>query len=206
MSRLKILALTAVIALIVLLVVPAVATAQQLPPCRVQGTVALDGKTAPDGTTVTASIEGTQVATGTVASGKYKVQFDLGTYSGKTITFKVGTAAANETAVATNGLVTLNLTATSGVGPTPTPTPTPSQTPTAQPTPIPGPKGDKGDTGAAGPAGPKGDTGATGPAGSAGSDGADGDDASSALGIVALIIAIVALIVAAFVMLRKKAA
>ena len=231
MSKLKISILVVVMTVVALLVVlvPAIASAQ-MPPCRVQGTVTLDGATAPNGTVVTASVGGTQVGTGTVASGSFQVQFDATSSVGQTITFKVGTADATETATAAYGLVKKNLTATSGaVTPTPTPTPTPvpagviaSVTANALPAgsaptldltngvlTLGIPKGDTGAAGkdgAAGVAGKDGAPGKAGAAGAAGAPGDKGDTGSAALGIVALIIAIVALLVAAFVMIKKPKA
>lgn len=94
-------------------IIPSGTSSPSMPPCRVQGTVTLDGFSAVDGTVINALIDGTQVAQGVVLNGKFKVQFDAANYLGKTIGFAVGTTPANEKATTTYGLVKLNLTASS---------------------------------------------------------------------------------------------
>ena len=71
MTKFSILASLAVIAL--LLAIPAVVLAQAQPPrpAVFGGTVSWDGSPAPDGTTVTATIDGAVAATTTVSSGNY---------------------------------------------------------------------------------------------------------------------------------------
>ena len=83
-------------------------------------TVTLDGgcQPAPDGTTVTAWIDGDQVASAQVVSGSYTLFVEQpvgGSFSGKTVTFKIGDIDANESAIwAQGGGDELNLTATLG--------------------------------------------------------------------------------------------
>lgn len=136
MTKIGFLTLLTVVAL---LVVPVTALAQPIPPHQFTGTVTLDGKAAPDGTSVEAVIDGATVATASTSGGKYAlrvVQPDGAVYTGKTVSFKVRTVLAAETAKWTMGeLTTLNLTAVTAT-PTPaapTPTPTPKLPPTGEP-------------------------------------------------------------------------
>jgi len=86
------------------------------------GTVTWNGQPAPDGTTVTAKINGVQVATTTTSQGKYG--YPLGSFyvddpnsdrSGKTINFFVNNVDTGQTAYFTTGAVTqLNLSASGG--------------------------------------------------------------------------------------------
>jgi hypothetical protein len=96
----------------VMYAVPNNVSSGSMPPCRVQGMVTVDGVATSDGTVITASIGGTQVALGNASGGKFKIQFDAANYLGKTIVFTVGNAPANETAKAAYGFVKINLTAT----------------------------------------------------------------------------------------------
>ena len=68
------------------------------------GTVTIDGVTAPDGTVITAWIQGflVPVGEGVVSGGNYDLQvpqYGNEPFSGKTVTFKVGGLDANQTAV-----------------------------------------------------------------------------------------------------------
>lgn len=99
----------AAVLLAVLLLFPPAASAQPLIG-GFQGTVTAGGEGLPDGTPVTAWIDGTQVAQ-TKTSGSTYSLFISGSYSGKTVTFKVGKYTAQETGTWTSGSTqTVNLT------------------------------------------------------------------------------------------------
>jgi len=90
------------------------------PPCRFHGTVTLNGAAAPGGTVITVIIEGYGYTTSTVAvagSSTYAVQIPVPQgiiYTGKAVTFRVGSAAAVQvSAWEEGGNVLVNLTATS---------------------------------------------------------------------------------------------
>ena len=165
MTKMRVLALLAVT--VMMLMVPAVASAQQVPPHVFIGTVTVKGLSAPAGTTVSAVIDGVQqgsASTGT--GGSYTLHVSQG--SGTDISFMVDTLTAEETASwEQGGANALDLTA-GFVGDTGT-----------------GAKGDKGDTGStgakgdAGAAGARGQVGPAGPAGPAGGDGKDGSDGAA---------------------------
>ena len=194
MTKMRVLALLAV--MVMMLMVPAVASAQQVPPHVFTGTVIVNGLSAPAGTMIWAVIDGVQQGSTTVESrGAYTLQVSQG--SGTDISFMVNTLTAVESASwQQGGADVLDLTAggTGAVG-------------TA------GPAGPKGDTGAAGdagdrgPVGPAGPAGAVGPgsseagpdgpagaAGSAGPAGPQGAAGGGGLGLIGLILSIVALL------------
>ncbi|MDA0265186.1 MAG: hypothetical protein O3A93_12970 [Chloroflexi bacterium] len=195
MTKTRFLALITALAL--LLTIPTAVFAQRVPPHIFTGTAVLDGATAVDGTAVTAWVDGAQVAATNISASTYTIKVDEvdGSFSGKTVSFRVGSANADQTATwIQGGADILDLTASSGnTGSGSVPGGTGDVGPA-------GPKGDKGDTGAAGPAGPKGDSGSDGTDGSNGAPGAmgpagpAGDDGGSLLSIIALIVAIVALL------------
>jgi flagellar basal body-associated protein FliL len=220
MAKVKILVLLAVVAILAVALIPAVASAQPVPPCRIHGTAVIDGELVAGNTVITATIDGdTYTATTPSAYGAsiYLLQIaqpDGKSYVGKAISFKIGPEDAIQTATwVQGGNLELNLVKGSPVA-----------------TPIPGgqikgvsvnmidpgsvasgniidgklvlniPKAKDGVDGAAGKDGKDGTNGTN------GTDGENGKDASNALGIVALIIAIVALVVViAAVLLRRKA-
>ena len=165
MTKMRVLALMPV--MLMMLMVPAVASAQQVPPHIFAGTVTVNGLSAPAGTIISAVIDGVQqgsVPTGD--RGSYILHVNQG--SGTDISFMVDTLPAKETGSwEQGGADTLDLTAgfVGDVGSA-------------------GAKGDKGDTGAkgakgdAGAGGARGQVGPAGPAGSAGSDGSDGSAGS----------------------------
>ncbi len=143
MSSLKVLAS---IAVGILLLLPAIAFAQGVQlPCRFYGTVQIDGNDVPDGTVITAIIEGNPHFTVTPAA-RYgpstyalKIKPPLGTFynDGTPITFKIDDYDAAETATwVAGGNIELNLTVSTAPAPTPTPTPTTTLTPPPTPTPI----------------------------------------------------------------------
>jgi hypothetical protein len=205
MTKARVLAL--LVGVVLLLALPAVASAQSVPPHVFIGTVFVNGLPANQGTVLIANVGGVEAGRTTVGSqGKYGPLL-VNQGSGTAVTFIVGTLTAAQTATwEQGGGSVLDLTASSFTLPTPGPGGSGTE----------GEKGDKGDTGERGPqgpAGPKGDTGdtgagsqgepgATGPAGPAGPTGAAGavgpagPSGGGALSIVALIIAIVALIAA----------
>ncbi len=197
MTKMRVLALLAV--MVMMLMVPAVASAQQVPPHVFTGTVIVNGLSAPAGTMIWAVIDGVQQGSTIVESrGAYALQVSQG--SGTDISFMVNTLTAVESASwQQGGADVLDLTA-GGIGGT-------GAVGTA------GPAGPKGDTGAAGdagdrgPVGPAGPAGAVGPgsseagpdgpagaAGSAGPAGPQGAAGGGGLGLIGLILSIVALL------------
>lgn len=147
MSNLKIL-VSIVVAVFFLL--PAVTFAQGAqPPCRFYGTVQVDGYDVPDGTVITAIIEGVPYSTTTPEEEAYgpstyalKIEPSAGAFYnyGTQIYFKIDDHVAKETATWESGSnIELNLTASTAPPPTPTPSPTPIPTPTPAPTPEPAP-------------------------------------------------------------------
>ncbi|MGB2856845.1 MAG: hypothetical protein WBC61_09425, partial [Dehalococcoidia bacterium] len=135
MSNLKIL-VSIVVAVFFLL--PAMTFAQGAqPPCRFYGTVQLDGYDVPDGTVITAIIEGVPYSTTTpeaaYGSSTYvlKIEPSAGAFYnyGTQIYFKIDDHVAKETATWESGSnIELNLTASTAPPPTPTPSPTPIPT------------------------------------------------------------------------------
>jgi hypothetical protein len=205
MTKARVLAL--LVGVVLLLALPAVASAQSVPPHVFIGTVFVNGLPANQGTVLVANIGGVEAGRSTVGSQGNYGPLLVNQGSGTAITFTVGTLTADQTANWEQGGGTqLDLTASSFTQPTPV-----GGTPVAG---VAGPKGDTGDRGPQGPAGPKGDKGDAGDAGAAGSAGAAGPagpagptgaagavgpagpSGGGALSIVALIIAIVALIAA----------
>jgi hypothetical protein len=195
MTKLRFLALLTVLALV--LALPAVASAQQVPPHVFHGTVTVNGLRAPVGTEVTALAGGQPVATGTVdQNGEYTL---LVPQSEGEITFRVGTLNAAETSNWEQGGANIvNLTASSFTQAPDGGTPAPGAVGPA------GPRGEPGPAGEAGPAGPAGEAGPPGPQGPAGPPGPQGPQGPSGssgifgiLGLIGFILAIIALIAAA---------
>ncbi len=186
-----------------LLTLPAIASAQQVPPHVFICTITVNGLDAPVGTAVTAYIGGVAQGSTTVqGDGAYTLLVNQGT--GDAISFKIGNLDADQSATWEQGGGTvLDLMAggaggaAGSVGP-------------AGPAGPPGTNGADGADGARGPAGPAGPSGPGGTEGAAGSDGADGTPgaagsagptgsagaagAGGALGLIGLILAIIALI------------
>jgi hypothetical protein len=190
MLKMRFLGLLAVMAL--LLALPAVASAQQVPPHIFVGTVEVNGLAAPQGTQVRAMVDGQQAGATTVgANGRYTNLQVAGT-PGAAITFMVGNLTAQQTATWQQGeLVMLNLTASSIVQPTPGPGNGPGEV--GPPGPA-GPAGPPGPAGAEGPAGSEGPAGPPGPAGPAGQVGPAGPAGGGAVAWIGLILAIIAII------------
>ena len=200
MTKVRLLALLAVVALVLF---PAMAVAQPPLPCRVHGTVLLDGEDVAGNTTITATIGNDTYTTQTPSvygASTYLLEIapEEGTQytAGETITFMIGARAADQTSAwETGGNIELNL----SVG---------------GPGPVSGEidvvvSWSDGDSTLIGDvltlylgAQPQGPTGATGATGLAG---ADGEDATggTALPIVALVIAIIAAGVAMMSMRRR---
>ena len=154
--------LTSLAVIVLLLVIPAVVLAQAQPPrpAVFGGTVSFDGAPATDGTSVSASIDGEEVASTEASGGAYALRVAQppgGAFAGKAVVFKVdGFEAVEKGTWEADGGAELNLSAT-----------TPPPAATATPVPA-------GPAGAAGPAGPKGSAGADGKDGSAGASGSAG--------------------------------
>ncbi|MCH8280452.1 MAG: hypothetical protein IIC96_07195 [Chloroflexi bacterium] len=111
---------TLVLAVMALLfALPGMVLADEPPvPSVFGGTATLDGAPAPDGTTVSALIDGTVVAATTVENGAYAFTIPQPpdeSYSGKTVTFLIGGATAAETGIwEAEGGGVLNLSASGG--------------------------------------------------------------------------------------------
>ena len=106
-------------AFMLLLILPATILAAEPPrPAVYGGTATLDGAPAPDGTPVSAVIDGTEVAAMIVENGAYAFTISQPpdeSYSGKTVTFLVGGATAPESGTwEPDGGGVLNLTASGG--------------------------------------------------------------------------------------------
>jgi len=200
MTKVRLLALLAVVALVLF---PAIAFAQGAPqlPCAFHGTVQVSGANVADGTVIAATI-GNDTYTTTTSNSTYRVviaQPEGKSYDGLTATFKIGSDTAKETGTwQMGGNVAINLTkGTPQVTPTgnviitsvvlgnTTSYDSVTGTLTIKKADI---TGAKGDTGAIGPTGPEG------PA---------GKNASSVIGIIAIVIAIIAVAIAGMVMMRK---
>ena len=175
LTRTKVFFLVALLA--ILASVPAMASAQGDIPHTVLGTAYIDGRVAPQGTSVQALIDGNQVAiASTNATGVFFLLIppsDTGTsHVGKTISFRVrGLVAAETLTWASQGDsrgVRLNASANPTNTPRPANTRRPANTPRPTAASARGPQGPRGATGEAGPEGPPG------PAGADGVDGADG--------------------------------
>ena len=119
MIKLRFLALLSVLAL--MLSLPAVASAQAAPPHVVIGTVMVDGKVAPQGTEVTALIEGQEQVSALVdANGEYGPLF-VEPGKGPQITFRVGALIADQSVIwEKGGADVVHLTASSD-SPSPSP-------------------------------------------------------------------------------------
>ena len=196
MLKVRILALLTVLAL--LLTLPAVASAQQVPPHGFVGTATVNGLPAPVGTPVVALIGGEQRGSTMVSNNGQYGPLLVSPGSVTAITFRIGTLVATQTATWEQGaLESLDLTASSFGQPGPDGTPSPgSLGPQGERGPE-GPAGAAGPAGPAGPEGPAGAAGADGPAGPAGPQGAQGPAGPSGGGVIAwiaLILAIIAII------------
>jgi hypothetical protein len=210
MLKVRILALLTVLAL--LLTLPAVASAQQVPPHVFFGTATVNGLPAPAGTPVVAMIGDEQRgSTAVQANGEYVIQVAQGT--GTEITFRVGNLTAGETATWELGGGTPNFSlSASSIGQQPTPGP---EGPALDIADVKeqlladeefrsqiggeggaaGPAGPPGPAGPEGPAGPPGE-GTAGPAGPQGPQGPAGPSGGGLIAWIALILAIIAIIAA----------
>ncbi len=200
MTKMKVLALLAVMMMVMMM--PAVASAQQVRPHVFAGTVTVNGLVAPAGTVVYAVIDGVEQGAASVsAGGRYVLKVKASSGGGTSIIFMVDNLTAAETASWIGGeVVTLDLTANAGGGGGGGPS-DPGGTGPQGPA---GSAGERGPVGPAGPAGPAGteagpagsagSAGSAGPAGPAGAAGAAGAAGGSGLAIVALILAIIAIL------------
>lgn len=127
------------------------------PPSRFVGTVTLNGATAPDGTVVTAQVNGNACGSGNVSGGNYKVDVPAADPAatvqcgkdGDTVTFFVNGAQAAQTGTWHNyALGQVNLTATTSTATATPSATTPPSTSTAQPSST--PKGPNTGSGVAG--------------------------------------------------------
>ena len=176
MTTKRLLIILAVMALLLVLALPNVASAQRLPPHVFVGTATIDGAAAANGTAVTAWVGGAQVATATVSGGSYSIVVDQGDqfFAGQTVNFQIGGIDAAESASwMQGGGDELNLTASSAMMAA-TPTPAPTAVPIVSATGVPGERGPAGRAGPTGPAGSAGSRGAAGPSGATGATGATG--------------------------------
>ncbi|MDA0735303.1 MAG: hypothetical protein O2860_12110, partial [Chloroflexi bacterium] len=140
MLKVRFLAWLSVLA--ILLTLPAIASAQSVPPHIFIGSATVNGLVAPSGTTITAMIGGEAKGSVNVGSNGQYGPLRVNSGSGSEVTFVVGTLTAAETATwQQGGSTVLNLTASSFDQPS-------------------GPGG----PGIRGPAGPAGAAGAAGPA------------------------------------------
>jgi hypothetical protein len=205
MTKVRLLALLAVVALVLF---PALAFAQGAPqlPCAFHGTVQVSGANVADGTVITATI-GNDTYTTTTSDSTYRVvitQPEGKSYDGLTVTFMIGSATASQTGTWQMGdNVALNLTkGTPGVTP-----PAGGGIGSVVITTL--PAGGNATASYDSPTGvltlgiPAGTTGATGPAGPTGPEGPAGKNASSVIGIIAIVLAIIAIAIGVMVMMRK---
>jgi hypothetical protein len=209
MTKLKVVVLLAVVAL---LLFPAIAVAQETPPdppCRFYGDVMLDGQAVPAGTVITATVGGDEYTTTTPAEGygastyAIKIAEPSGaTYDGATVTFMIGSRSAAQTGTWELGSnVNVDLSAGEGV--------TPSDGGITDVEVVTLAAGEDAYAELSGgiltlgiPEGPKGDTGSAGQQGPAGEDVKDAAG-GIALPVVALVIAIIAVGLAAMGMRRR---
>ena len=179
LTRTKFLLLIAIAALLVS--IPAIVSAQGVPPNRFYGRATIDGLSVQAGTKVEAFVNG-RSAGSTTANNVSRFVLTVGQPAGGTsLTFEVGGNAASQTATWTQGRNTpLDLTASSTTTTTTTTPSTPRPRPanTVPPTIIrgePGPIGPRGPIGPEGPPGPEGFPGPQGPQGIPGPQGFPGD-------------------------------
>lgn len=210
MTKVRLLALLAVVALVLF---PAMALAQGPGlPCRFHGTVFVDGQEVPDGTTITATIEGDTYTTTTPSVyGDSTYLLEIAppagtTYTeGATVTFAVGDQPAAETgSFEAGGNIELNL---GGPG---APVPGGGAITSVVINTLPAGSAATADYNAATgvltigiPEGEQGEQGLPGPQGIQGEQGEPGADAPIALSIVAIVLAVVAIVVAVALMRRK---
>ena len=160
--------------LVLLVVAPAAVRAQELPHTFF-GTAHVNGRLAPQGTTVTAVVGDKRVSINVNANGQFFLvippEIDGVSSAGKTVTFRIGNLTAAESVPwASAGRTESNFRLTASSSPTNTPRPTntrrPANTPRptvgAGPTIIRGPQGPPGATGVPGATGIPGVPGATG--------------------------------------------
>jgi hypothetical protein len=200
MIKVRILALLSVLAL--LLTLPAIASAQSVPPHIFIGSATVNGLNAPSGTVITAMIGGDAKGSVNVGSNGAYGPLHVASGSGSEITFVLDSLTASETATWEQGgasVLALNASVGGGAG----------ESGAAGSAGSAGKAGANGKDGADGTNGSDGANGADGTNGKAGADGSNGKDGADgkagaagpagpagggAVAIFALILAIVALI------------
>ena len=200
MIKVRILALLSVLAL--LLTLPAIASAQSVPPHIFIGNATVNGLNAPSGTVITAMIGGDAKGSVNVGSNGAYGPLHVASGSGSEITFQLDALTASETATWEQGgasVLALNASVGGGEG----------ESGAAGSAGSAGKAGANGEDGADGTNGSDGANGSNGTNGKAGADGSNGQDGADgkngaagpagpagggAVAIFALILAIVALI------------
>jgi hypothetical protein len=202
MIKVRILALLSVLAL--LLTLPAIASAQSVPPHIFIGSATVNGMSAPSGTVITAMIGGDAKGSAKVGSNGEYGPLHVASGSGSEISFVLDTLTASETATwEQGGASVLALNASVGGGGEGGAAGSAGSAGKAGANGKDGADGSNGKDGANGANGANGTNGKAGADGSNGKDGADGKNGAAgpagpagggAVAIFALILAIVALI------------
>ena len=202
MTKLRLLALLAVVALVLF---PAIAfAAGPAWPCGFHGTVQQNGQNVPDGTTITITVgNGSYSTTTTTEAGvsRYGIVItptgETGYADGTAVTFKIAGTTVGQSTWATGENVEVNL--SSG-------TPTPGGCACITVAQLGNTTGVSNGVLTIDQNQIKGAAGATGAAGAPGAAGADGKSANNVLGIVGIVLAAIALILVVVVMMRKPQA
>ena len=202
MTKLRLLALLAVVALVLF---PAIAfAAGPAWPCGFHGTVQQNGQNVPDGTTITITVgNGSYSTTTTTEAGvsRYGILItpagETGYTDGTAVTFKIAGTTVGQSTWATGENVEVNL--SSG-------TPTPGGCACITVAQLGNTTGVSNGVLTIDQNQIKGAAGATGAAGAPGAAGADGKSANNVLGIVGIVLAAIALILVVVVMMRKPQA
>ena len=202
MTKLRLLALLAVVALVLF---PAIAfAAGPAFPCAFHGTVLVNGQNVPDGTTITITVgNGSYSTTTTTEAGvsRYGILItpagETGYTDGTAVTFKIAGTTVGQSTWATGENVEVNL--SSG-------TPTPGGCACITVAQLGNTTGVSNGVLTIDQNQIKGAAGATGAAGAPGAAGADGKSANNVLGIVGIVLAAIALILVVVVMMRKPQA
>jgi len=203
MTKLRLLALLAVVALVLF---PAIAfAAGPAWPCGFHGTVQQNGQNVPDGTTITITVgNGSYSTTTTTEAGvsRYGILItpagETGYTDGTAVTFKIAGTTVGQSTWATGENVEVNLSSGTPIGPGGC-----TCIITAQ---LGNTTGVSNGVLTIDQNQIKGAAGATGAAGAPGAAGADGKSANNVLGIVGIVLAAIALILVVVVMMRKPQA
>jgi len=203
MTKLRLLALLAVVALVLF---PAIAfAAGPAWPCGFHGTVQQNGQNVPDGTTITITVgNGSYSTTTTTEAGvsRYGILItpagETGYTDGTAVTFKIAGTTVGQSTWATGENVEVNLSSGTPIGPGGCTCITTAQ--------LGNTTGVSNGVLTIDQNQIKGAAGATGAAGAPGAAGADGKSANNVLGIVGIVLAAIALILVVVVMMRKPQA